>query len=81
MNPHIRLLLLVLCCLPLTAADLVWPATHTGDQPPAGWEIQAGEGASVRFAGTLDRRDDAADCILQGGATTPACRQNVQSYL
>lgn len=45
------LLFALLCaCLPLTAADLTWPATHTGDQPPAGWEAQAGEGASLRFA-------------------------------
>src|SRR5688572_2376635 len=50
MNPHVRLLLLVLCCLPLTAADLTWPTTHTGDQPPAGWEAQTGEGASLRFS-------------------------------
>lgn len=45
------LLLALLCaCLPLTAADLTWPANHTGDQPPAGWEAQTGEGASLRFA-------------------------------
>ncbi len=51
------LLLVLLCSLPLTAADLVWPATHTGDQPPAGWEIQTGEGASLRFA--------AGDLVIQ----------------
>lgn len=43
------LLFALLCSLPLVAADLTWPATHTGEQPPAGWEAQAGEGANLRF--------------------------------
>src|SRR5438034_2913523 len=44
-------------------------------------------GASVRFFGFLARRDDAADCILQGegcstGAPkTPESRKSVQSCL
>ena len=38
-------------------------------------------GASVRFSGLLARRDDDADSILLGGATTPGGRQNVQSRL
>ncbi len=50
MTTYVRLLLLVLCGLPLVAADPAWPAGHDGAQPPAGWEAQVGEGASVGFA-------------------------------
>src|SRR4051812_27038921 len=38
-------------------------------------------GASVGFLAPLARRDDAADCILQGGATTPEGLKSVQSHL
>ncbi|HEX3133298.1 MAG TPA: PQQ-binding-like beta-propeller repeat protein, partial [Planctomycetota bacterium] len=50
MTPHVRLLLLVLCSLPLVAADLAWPANHDGNQLPTGWEAQVSENASVHFA-------------------------------
>ena len=38
-------------------------------------------GASVHFSGSLARRDDDADCIPLGEATTPEGRKSVQSRL